>query len=60
MFFIYPMNPILISWNCPIKLTEVSKWKENYLICLVSLLYCTEGWVNFSDFEITVCGSCKM
>ena len=21
---------------------------------------CTLGWVNFSEFEITVCGSCKM
>ena len=21
---------------------------------------CTVGWVNFSEFEITVCGSCKM
>ena len=23
-------------------------------------LYCTVGWVNFSEFEIIVCGSCKM
>ena len=21
---------------------------------------CTLGWVSFSEFEITVCGSCKM
>ena len=21
---------------------------------------CTVGWVNFSEFDITVCGSCKM
>ena len=21
---------------------------------------CTVGWVNFSEFEFTVCGSCKM
>ena len=23
-------------------------------------IYCTVGWVNFSEFQITVCGSCKM
>ena len=23
-------------------------------------LGCTVGWVNLSEFEITVCGSCKM
>ena len=21
---------------------------------------CTVGWVNFSEFKFTVCGSCKM
>ena len=25
-----------------------------------ALVRCTLGWVNFSEFEITVCGSCKM
>ena len=23
-------------------------------------VYCIVGWVNFSEFEITLCGSCKM
>ena len=36
-----------------------------YIICIIhSKTYpnieCTVGWVNFSELDITVCGSCKM
>ena len=31
-----------------------------YLTVIGVLVHCTVGWVNFSEFEITVCGSCKM
>ena len=36
-----------------------------YIICIIhSKTYpnieCTVGWVNFSELEITVCGSCKI
>ena len=29
-------------------------------IIITAPFYCTLGWVNFSEFHITVCGSCKM
>ena len=29
-------------------------------VCTWYKFVCTIGWVNFSEFEITVCGSCKM
>ena len=31
-----------------------------YHIISLCHTHCTLGWVNFSEFEITVCGSCKM
>ena len=31
-----------------------------YIEHRMSQCTCTVGWVNFSEFEITVCGSCKM
>ena len=43
--------------------------EEKKLDHLLYLIWCTVtcgqttrtvGWVNFSEFEITVCGSCKM
>ena len=30
------------------------------ILLYIIYLWCTLGWVNFSEFEITVCDSCKM
>ena len=37
-------------------------WLTSPSTVLFKILHvqCTLGWVNFSEFEITVCGSCKM
>ena len=42
---------------------DVFTTKKSFMILMlyiVNYVHCTIGWVNFSEFQITMCGSCKM
>ena len=62
LYYYWSLFYSIISFIWLISLLQYNLFSIIDLSFLSPLLYfkCTIGWVNFSEFEITVCGSCKM
>ena len=60
--YIYPFHLFTYALICVSVLsgTALNLFSRLGSIIVILKCVCTLGWVNFLEFEMTVCGSCKM